>query len=280
MSQVFSSIGLPDGFVLVDVERLLAAPAGRHWTSTTSTSTSRASTSAATSDTDTVRPQHQATANGSYFFYTGIRRKRAEVRLQLPDDRRRARTPSWPGNGNFGDLANFNAPVAHLTRQAVIKTEPAVLQRLPVGHVHHRRPDGQRRRALRLPDGRNLGSTTPAQPGRAGPAPDRSDLRQDRPPFTWENVVPRIGVTYALGKDKRDAAAGELLAVRGPARQPHDLLCQPGRLSAIYYYWNDANGDKVVTRDELNLNDARLASTESTRRIPARRSRRTSSTRT
>ncbi len=70
---------------------------------------------------DTVRPQQQATASGSYFFNTGTvgQELKFGFNYRTTDV---SSVSSWPGNGNYGDLANFNAPVATLTRQAVVKT--------------------------------------------------------------------------------------------------------------------------------------------------------------
>ena len=200
----------------------------------------------------TVRPQHQATANGSYFFSTGP----VGNELKFGFNYRTAGVASnsvWPGNGNIGDFGNFNAPVAQLTRPAVIKTDMEyysgyLSDTLTIGDLTVNagvRYDFQH--------GRNLGSTTPANPVIPDLLPQITTQNQPYG-FDWSNVVPRIGATYALGKDKRTLLRASYSEYADQLGSLTVSFSNPAALSALYYYWNDANGDKVVTRDEINLN--------------------------
>src|SRR5262249_31022251 len=70
----------------------------------------------------TNRPQQQATANGSYFFNTGS----LGHELKYGFNYRHTDVDSlssWPGNGNYGDQADFNSPVAIMTRDAVLNSK-------------------------------------------------------------------------------------------------------------------------------------------------------------
>ena len=135
---------------------------------------------------------------------------------------------SWPGNGNYGDLADFTQPVAVMTRDAVLNTSLRyysgyVSDTLTFGNLTVNagvRYDNQQ--------GHNLASTTPANPVIPDLLPGITTPNEPAA-FTWENVVPRIGATYALGKEQQDAAARELLAVRRPARRRRHRLQQPRR---------------------------------------------------
>ncbi|HYK03066.1 MAG TPA: TonB-dependent receptor [Thermoanaerobaculia bacterium] len=72
----------------------------------------------------------------------------------------------------------------------------------------------------------------------------------------WKTLVPKLGATYALGAEKRTLVrasysryADQLGASDAGANNPfydHQIL---------YYPWADANGDKIVQRNEVDLTD-------------------------
>jgi hypothetical protein len=66
----------------------------------------------------------------------------------------------------------------------------------------------------------------------------------------WNSVAPRIGMTYALGADKRTllrAGYNRYVSQVGSAVSGANPLAY----SAFYFYGFDANGDHVIQRDEL-----------------------------
>ncbi len=202
---------------------------------------------------DTVRPQQQATASGSYFFNTG----NVGQELKFGFNYRTtdvSSVSSWPGNGNYGDLADFNAPAAVLTRQAVVKTSQQYLSgylsdTLTLGNLTVNlgvRYDHQ--------DGKNLTSATPANPVVPDLLPAVTTIG-GRTPFTWENVVPRIGATYALGADNKTLLRASYSQYADQLGANAISFVNPGALAGLYYYWNDINGDHVITANELDLNN-------------------------
>jgi hypothetical protein len=201
-------------------------------------------------DYRTIRPQHQTAANGSYFFNTG------SVGNELKFGFSYRSTPvtsfsSWPGNGNYGDLANFAEPVAVLTRQAVAgadlefysgylgDTITAGNLTLNVGA----RYDLQR--------GNNVGTTTPANPVVPDLLPEIAAEDADFP-FEWEDISPRVGLTYALGAQKKTLLKASYARYADQLGVAPIVFSNPGALAGIYYFWND-NGDHVITRDELDF---------------------------
>ncbi len=202
---------------------------------------------------DTVRPQQQASTSGSYFFNTGTLGHELKFgfnyRTTTVDS-----VSSWPGNGNYGDLANFNAPVATMTRDAVVNTSLKyysgyLSDTLTLGNLTINagvRYDWQQ--------GHNLGSTTPANPVIPDLLPAITTTDQPAA-FTWQNVVPRIGATYALGQQKTTLLRASYSQYADQLGANAIAFTNAGALSGLYYYWNDANGDHVITRDELNLNN-------------------------
>ncbi len=201
---------------------------------------------------DTVRPQQQATATGSYFFNTGNLGHELKFGFTYRTTDVNS-TSSWPGNGNYGDYADFNAPVAIMTRDAVVNTTMQywngyLSDTLTLGNLTINagvRYDVQ--------EGRNNASTTPANPVIPDLLPQVVTFGS-RQPFQWENFVPRVGLTYALGKDNKTLLRASYSQYADQLGAGTVALINAGALSGLYYYWNDANHDNVITRDELNLN--------------------------
>ena len=201
---------------------------------------------------DTVRPQQQATANGSYFFNTGSMGHELKYGFSYRTTNVDS-VSSWPGNGNYGDLADFSSPVAIMTRNAVVNTKLRyysgyLSDTLTLGNLTINagvRYDNQQ--------GHNLASTTPSNPVIPDLLPGITSTDQS-PTFTWENFVPRIGATYALGEDKKTLLRASYSQYADQLGANAIAFTNPGALSALYYYWNDVNGDHVITANELNLN--------------------------
>ncbi|HTY43277.1 MAG TPA: TonB-dependent receptor [Thermoanaerobaculia bacterium] len=201
---------------------------------------------------DTVRPQKQATASGSYFFNTGAVGNELKYGFNYRTTDVDS-VSSWPGNGNYGDLADFNSPVAVMTRDAVLNTRLRyysgyLSDTLTFGNLTINagvRYDNQQ--------GHNLASTTPANPVIPDLLPGITTTDQPAP-FTWENVVPRIGATYALGQDKKTLLRASYSQYADQLGANAVAFTNAGALAGLYYYWNDINGDHVITRNELNLN--------------------------
>jgi hypothetical protein len=202
---------------------------------------------------DTHRPQQQAAASGSYFFNTG----RVGQELKFGFGYRTTNvdsTSSWPGNGNYGDLADFNAPVAVMTRQAVVNStlnywSGYLSDTLTFGDLTLNagvRYDAQQ--------GKNRAASTPGNPVIPDLLPAVTTLDASST-FKWENVVPRIGATYALGQDKKTLLRASYSQYADQLGANAIAFTNAGAIAGLYYYWNDANGDHVITRDELNLNN-------------------------
>ena len=201
---------------------------------------------------ETNRPQKQAAANGSYFFNTGSVGHEVKFGFNYRQTDVDSLS-SWPGNGNYGDLADFPQPVAVMTRDAVLNTSLRyysgyVSDTLTFGNLTVNagvRYDNQQ--------GHNLASTTPANPVIPDLLPGITTPNEPAA-FTWENVVPRIGATYALGQEHKTLLRASYSQYADQLGAGAIAFNNPGALSGIYYYWNDVNNDHVITRNELNLN--------------------------
>ena len=99
------------------------------------------------------------------------------------------------------------------------------------------------------------------QPGGADANPTTPDLL---PAITFpgvsglkfNNISPRLGLTYALGSDRRTllrASYSRYVDQIGGNSVPISTT-SPGAYSFLYYYYNDLNHDNVATRNEIDFN--------------------------
>ncbi len=201
-------------------------------------------------DYRTNRPQHQTNANGSYFFNTGALGHELKFGFSYRTTPVASST-TWPGSGSYGDLANFGEPVATLTRRAVTSGDLEyysgyIGDTLTTGNLTINagaRYDLQR--------GQNVASVTPANPVIPDLMPEiRSEDGEIG--FEWEDISPRVGLTYSLGKDRKTLLKASYARYADQLGISTISFTNPGQLAGLYYYWND-NGDHIITRDELDF---------------------------
>jgi hypothetical protein len=201
-------------------------------------------------DYRTERPQHQTSANGSYFFNTGGLGHELKFGFSYRTTPVSSAT-TWPGSGSYGDLANFGEPVATLTRRSVTSGDLEYYSgyfgdTLTTGNLTINagaRYDLQR--------GNNVASVTPANPVIPDLMPEIRSA-DGEVGFEWEDISPRIGLTYALGKDRKTLLKASYARYADQLGISTISFTNPGQLAGLYYYWND-NGDHVITRNELDF---------------------------
>jgi len=75
----------------------------------------------------------------------------------------------------------------------------------------------------------------------------------------WTNVSPRLGLTYALGATKRTLLRASYDRYTGALGGSDVYLPSPGNYSYMYFYFTDANGDRVAQRNEIDLTTGPIA---------------------
>jgi hypothetical protein len=70
----------------------------------------------------------------------------------------------------------------------------------------------------------------------------------------WNNVSPRLGLTYALGSDRRTLLRAGYSRYVDQATSGAIASASPGATSYIYYYFNDLNKDNIAQRNEIDFN--------------------------
>ena len=71
----------------------------------------------------------------------------------------------------------------------------------------------------------------------------------------WNNVSPRIGLTYALGANHRTLLRAGYNRYAGALGGGDVFLASPGGVyQYLYYYFNDKNGDHIAQQNEIDFN--------------------------
>jgi len=69
----------------------------------------------------------------------------------------------------------------------------------------------------------------------------------------WNNISPRVGITYALGADKRTLLRAAFNRYADQVGGSWIYNASPGNYSYEYYYFKDLNGDHIAQRNEIDF---------------------------
>lgn len=207
---------------------------------------------------ESVRPQSQARIDGSKFFDIGT----MNHELKFGFGYRRAgvqSTSAWAGNQYTVMYDNDNGAVQ--------------LMRDPETNFHY----GVKYQDAYLGDTILLGNLTvqaalryDSQTGRAdaGSLGASNVVPEFLPAISWNaitglkwnNLSPRVGLTYALGADKRTLLRASYNRYSGQLGGSDVYLPSPGYYNYVYMYFTDLNHDKVAQRNEIDFTSGVLAS--------------------
>ncbi|HEX6739844.1 MAG TPA: TonB-dependent receptor [Vicinamibacteria bacterium] len=70
----------------------------------------------------------------------------------------------------------------------------------------------------------------------------------------WNDLSPRLGLTYALDESRHTVLRGSFARYAGQISSPDSAWRNPLALSYLEYDWNDANRDGLFQQGEANLN--------------------------
>src|SRR6185503_8550951 len=72
-------------------------------------------------------------------------------------------------------------------------------------------------------------------------------------PFTWNNVSPRLGLTYALDASRKTILRANYSRYAGQLGSTPVGYSNPSANAGwVEYPWNDVNGDHLATPNEVN----------------------------
>ena len=208
---------------------------------------------------ETERPQEQLKLDGSYFFDTGD----VGHELKFGAGYRTAEISSmsvWPDNvlrldyavAAFGTPYNWAQVVRPRAENSEMDYTSLYLQdTMTAGNLTANvglRYDKQ--------EGRLKEAQAPAVPGfEALPDgtplfPAATTLAKDAG-FEWEDVTPRLGLTYAVGAERKTLLRASLSQFAEQLGQAVVTQASTATYSYAYFYYDDKNGDGFTTPDEI-----------------------------
>jgi hypothetical protein len=102
--------------------------------------------------------------------------------------------------------------------------------------------------------GAALASSTAANPAFPTIVPGLVFAGYDSP-FTWDNVSPRVGITYALDSARSTQLRASYSRYAGQLSTPTVGYANPAATAGVAVYgWTDLNGDHLASPNEVNLN--------------------------
>ena len=196
-------------------------------------------------------PQKNARIDGSAYVQAGGKNHELKFGFGYRDAPVSSGTV-WPGSGNFGNFYDGYA-LAALTRPAAPRFgseyydayagDTVVFGNLTIA-------GGLR---FDIQKAENFESSVPAN----ALAPDllpAASYPGDSKSLEWNGLSPRIGVTYALGPERKSVVKAsysryldQLGSSDAGASNPFYLV------QRLYYYWEDLNNDKIVQRSEIDF---------------------------
>jgi hypothetical protein len=197
-------------------------------------------------------PQKDYRADGANFVTMGKLDHELKWGFEYRNTPARSVT-SWPGNQTFGNFYDGSA-LAALTRDAVPKfgskyKDLYLGDTILFGNLTLNvgaRYDWQ--------SARNYASVVPANPLVPDILP-QVNYPGDPKALEWNGLSPRIGMTYAFGKDKRALVRASYNQYINQLGSSDVGSANPFyRVQYLYYYWDDLNGDRTVQRNEIDFN--------------------------
>jgi hypothetical protein len=206
------------------------------------------------------RPSEEYKLDGSYFFNTGGSSHELKFGGRLRNFEQLS-TFAWPGRNLFTiDMSRFGFPqgIEQVVGVAGYSGAPNsteytslwVQDTISLGRWTINA-------GLRYDDqtGTNDAVVSPGNATFPGTLPDL-DYAGEKEPFSWSNVLPRLGVTYALGEERKTLIRGSFAQFAQQLAGSNILYTNAAGSRYSYYYWNDANGDLYfdeAERDSLDF---------------------------
>ncbi|MBV8517530.1 MAG: TonB-dependent receptor [Acidobacteria bacterium] len=204
-----------------------------------------------------LRPQTQYRLDGSAFLNTGAINHELKFGYGYREAKVTSRT-AWPG-GEYTDLYSETGG-----------TDVVALQRFPLLTFFSKSTDAYIgdtmllgnltvQAALRFDQQKGGNSAGVAQANPVIPEVLPTINFDAATGLTWRNVSPRIGITYALGADRRTLLRAGYNRYVDQMSATTVTPTSAGAYSLVYYYFNDLNHDKIAQHDEIDFDYGPLA---------------------
>ncbi len=229
---------------------------------------------------DTSRPTYRYQVNAASFFNTG----EMAHELKYGVSTRRARNVSssgWPGTGDLRGAQFYAGNQVGLPDELgylVAWRDRVVANRADYDSAWIQDTFTKGRFTVNagvrydLQGGRNEASSAPAGAlsaqgglpaldfsGNEGAGFDQNNLTQELPGFEWETVSPRIGVTYALGEQRKTLLRANFSRFAEQLGTGTIERVNPLGFSASVFYFSDLNGNAFLDDAERDSLDFRFS---------------------
>lgn len=205
---------------------------------------------------ETLRPQELAKLDGSYFFNTGSINHELKFGVSYRYNEVFSRT-SFPGRGLWGrkELGNF-CTAADPCALGLIVTDwirnDSFTQKTAYAQDVLAADRWTLNVGLRydLQEPTNLSFTQPAS--KYDPALIPAVTRPERKPgFEWETIVPRVGLTYALGEEQKTLLRASYSQFVNHMSTGVFSSIGPSMYRTGYFFWRDRNNDNQIQDSEI-----------------------------
>jgi len=200
-----------------------------------------------------IRPQMTMTADLNSFFSTlGASH---DLKYGIGWRRVNATTGTlWPGNGILSLRQNATTSFAQIFRQGLGTNRTTYFDVYAGDSMSKGRATVDLGVRYDRQGGRALPSQTAANPVFPSVVPGL-DFAGYEAPFTWNNVSPRAGATYALDEARKTVLRASYARFAGQLDSGTIGYMNPSSNAGVAVYrWNDLNGDHLASADEVLLN--------------------------
>ena len=157
----------------------------------------------------------------------------------------------WPGNGILGVVQTPATVIAQVFREGSGTNRTQYLDAYIGDTISAGRATIDFGVRVDHQGGRALPSVTAANPAFPALVPGLNFAGYDAP-FTWNNVSPRAGLTYALDQSRKTVVRASYARFAGQLDSASVGYMNPSSSAGVAVYrWIDANGDHLPSADEV-----------------------------
>jgi hypothetical protein len=160
----------------------------------------------------------------------------------------------WPGNGVLGVVQTPTTVIAQVFREGSGTNQTQYVDAYIGDTISRGRATIDLGVRYDRQGGRALPSLTAANPAFPALVPGLNFAGYDAP-FTWNNVSPRAGLTFALDDSRRTVARASYARFAGQLDSASVGMMNPSSSAGVAVYrWSDLNADHLPSADEVLTN--------------------------
>src|SRR3954464_6536538 len=160
----------------------------------------------------------------------------------------------WPGNGILGVVQTPTTVIAQVFREGSGTNRTQYVNAYVADTISKGRATIDLGVRYDHQGGQALPSVTAANPAFPALVPGLNFAGYDAP-FTWNNISPRAGLTWALDESRKTVARASYARFAGQLDSASVGMMNPSSSAGVAVYrWSDVNGDHLPSADEVLTN--------------------------